>query len=123
MIENNSAVERGAHIILSNGMAGEILDIQWSADMREIESIEVLLENGETLLLSDTQRIFRIGKWIIGNKIDLALLKKERGEINKEIARIKSTLNELFERKALLRKQIFRYENNMIDNWKEIYTK
>lgn len=130
MIERNQEIVRGAHIVTDDGIMGNIMDIFWDDQMQQVKGIEVLLETGASKIYDNTAHIFRIGKWVIGNKVELGELKKRHAELNKEIMQTKQVLRELQNRvialyaeNAQLRKQIFRHENNMIHNWKEKFTK
>lgn len=123
MIGRNQEIVRGAHIVTDDGIMGEIIDIFWDGEMQQVRAIEVLLETGASNIYDNTDHIFRIGKWVIGNKVELGELKKRHAELNKEITALQERVSALFAEKAQLRKQIFRHENNMIHNWKEKFTK
>lgn len=103
----------GDKVITYDGIQGRIVDIchcQHCKDKGFFEPI-IEFENGQktSITLSDVKNgcmaYYLIGKQVLGNKI-------EKEELQKQLA-------ELEDRKKLLRKQIWRLDNVMVEDWKE----
>lgn len=103
----------GDKVITYDGIQGRIVDIchcQYCKDKGFFAPI-VEFENGQrtSITLSDVKNgcmaYYLIGKQVLGNKI-------EKEELQKQLA-------ELEDRKKLLRKQLWRLDNVMVEDWKE----